>query len=83
MNDIFASEQSPRHPSSARDFDDYTTISVRLGDDVKTGIKQSNLEVVSLLKKLNIRSMINFYDEPIDNYRTILYVFFFRLIFNT
>ena len=27
MNDVFSSDQRPRHSTSARDFDDYTTIS--------------------------------------------------------
>ena len=98
MNDVFSSDQRPRHSTSARDFDDYTTISkvfhlmrkyspykldwgeayknrllkteksVRLSDDANGKIKKSNLEVIDLLKKLNIRSMINFYDGPIDSY---------------
>ena len=108
MNDVFSSDQRPRHATSARDFDDYTTISkvfnllsyfmdritrlhflgsellviiifffkislktrisVRLSDDANGKIKKSNLEVIDLLKKLNIRSLINFYDSPIDSY---------------
>ena len=45
-----------------------TRISVRLSDDANGKIKKSNLEVIDLLKKLNIRSLINFYDSPIDSY---------------
>ena len=45
-----------------------TEISVRLSDDANGKIKKSNLEVIDLLKKLNIRSLINFYDSQIDSY---------------
>ena len=39
-----------------------------MSDDANGKIKKSNLEVIDLLKKLNIRSLINFYDIPIDSY---------------
>ena len=45
-----------------------TDESVRLSDDANGKIKKSNLEVIDLLKKLNIRALMNFYDIPIDSY---------------
>ena len=39
-----------------------------MSDDANGKIKKSNIEVIDLLKKLNIRSMINFYDNVVDSY---------------